>query len=93
MITFGKKLKHLRKKNHLTQKQLGILIGFSESCADIRIAQYESGDRTPKEATMKKLAKELGVPLEILTTPVLSEPKEYSAASFWIHELRVSYEE
>ena len=37
MITFGEKLKHLRKKNHLTQKQLGILIGFSESCADIRI--------------------------------------------------------
>ena len=24
MITFGEKLKHLRKKNHLTQKQLGI---------------------------------------------------------------------
>lgn len=42
---------------------------------------------------MKKLAKELGVPLEILTTPILSEPKEFSAASFWIHELRVSCEE
>lgn len=87
MITFGEKLKHLRKKNHLTQKQLGILIGFSESCADIRIAQYESGDRTPKEDTVKRLAEELGVPLEILTVPVLSEPKEYSAASFWMHEL------
>ena len=37
MITFGEKLKHLRKKNHLTQKQLGILIGFSEGCVDIRI--------------------------------------------------------
>lgn len=87
MITFGEKLKYLRKKNHLTQKQLGILIGFSESCADIRIAQYESGDRTPKEDTVKRLAEELGVPLEILTVPVLSEPKEYSAASFWMHEL------
>ena len=25
MITFGTKLKHLRQKNHLTQKELGIL--------------------------------------------------------------------
>lgn len=64
-------------------------MGFSDSCADIRIAQYESGDRTPKEATMKKLAKELGVPLDILTTPILSEPREYQVASFWIHELEI----
>ena len=39
MITFGRKLKHLRQKNHLTQKE------------------------------------------------VLSEPREYDAASFWMHEL------
>ena len=28
MITFGRKLKHLRQKNHLTQKELGIAVGF-----------------------------------------------------------------
>lgn len=28
MITFGRKLKHLRQKNHLTQKELGDLYGF-----------------------------------------------------------------
>lgn len=54
MITFGEKIKHLRKKNHLTQKQLGLAIGFSEGCADTRIAQYESGQRTPKENIKKK---------------------------------------
>ena len=27
MITFGRKLKHLRQKNHLTQKELGIAMG------------------------------------------------------------------
>ncbi len=89
MITFGRKLQYLRRKNHLTQKQLGMVIGFSEHSADVRIAQYESDARTPKEDILKKLAKELGVPLEILTVPVLSEPKEYSAASFWMHELAV----
>ena len=40
MITFGRKLKHLRQKNHLTQKELGIAVGFPDSCADVRIAQY-----------------------------------------------------
>ncbi len=39
MITFGRKLKHLRQKNHLTQKELGIAMGFPENCADVRIAQ------------------------------------------------------
>ena len=38
MITFGRKLKHLRQKNHLTQKELGIAMGFPENCADVRIA-------------------------------------------------------
>lgn len=87
MITFRRKLQYLRQKNHLTQKQLGIAIGFSENSADVRIAQYESNTRTPKEDILKKLAKELGVPIEILTIPVLSEPKEYFAASFGMHEL------
>ena len=40
MITFGRKLKHLRQKNHLTQKELGIAVGFPDSCADVRIAQH-----------------------------------------------------
>lgn len=87
MITFGEKLKYLRQKNHLTQKQLGTAVGFSEESADVRIAQYESNQRTPKEETVKRLARELCVPVELLTVPVLSEPNEYSAASFWMHEL------
>ena len=53
MITFGRKLKHLRQKNHLTQKELGMAVGFPDSCADVRIAQYESDVRMPKEDLMK----------------------------------------
>ena len=45
MITFGRKLKYLRQKNHLTQKELGMAVGFPDSCADVRIAQYESDVR------------------------------------------------
>ena len=80
MITFGRKLKHLRLKNHLTQKELGIAVGFPDSCADVRIAQYESDVRTPKTDLMKLFASTLGVPIELFTVPVLSKPREYEAA-------------
>lgn len=87
MITFGRKLKHLRQKNHLTQKELGMALGFPEDSDDVRIAQYETDTRKPRDEILVKMAKTLNVPLDILTVSVLSEPKEYEAASFWMHEL------
>ena len=83
MITFGRKLKHLRQKNHLTQKELGMAVGFPESCADVRISQYESDVRTPKEDLMKLFASKLGVPVELFTVPVLSESREYEVLGYW----------
>ena len=80
MITFGRKLKHLRQKNHITQKELGIALGFPEDSADVRIAQYEADARKPRDEILANMAKELGVPLDILMVPILSEPREYEAA-------------
>ena len=45
----------------MTQKSLGTAVGFDERNADIRMAQYESGTRTPKE----KIASELAGVLEV----------------------------
>lgn len=87
MITFGEKIRYLRHKNNLTQKQLGMAVGFPENTADIRIAQYETNARTPREELLKKLAQVLGVQKDILTVPVLTKPKEFSAAFFWMNEL------
>lgn len=89
MIIFGEKLRYLRRKNNLTQKQLGMAVGFPENTADIRIAQYETNARTPREELLKKLAQVLGVQKEILTVPVLSEPNEYTAAFFWLNEMKI----
>lgn len=43
MITVGRKIRYLRQQYHMTQKELGLALGFSQSAADIRIAQDESG--------------------------------------------------
>ena len=87
MITFGEKLRYLRRKNNLTQKQLDMAVGFPEKTADVRIAQYETNARTPREELLRKLAQVLGVQKEILTVPVLTKPREFSAAFFWMNEM------
>ena len=53
----------------LTQKQLGNAIGFKESTADVRIAQYETGVRTPKAEIVAALARVLDVSTSALTVP------------------------
>ena len=46
--SFTAKLKYLRQYRKMTQKELGMKIGFPEKSAGVRIAQYESGTRLPK---------------------------------------------
>ena len=43
----GKRIRFIRKKRNMTMKHLGKAAGLPENSADIRIAQYESGTRTP----------------------------------------------
>ena len=53
----------------MTQKWLGMAIGFDEKTADIRIAQYESGTRTPKEKLTSDIAHALEVSPRTLDVP------------------------
>ena len=53
----------------MTQKYLGQVVGFPEKTADIRMAQYESGSRTPKAELTENLASALGVSPLALSVP------------------------
>ena len=53
----------------MTQKYLGMLMGFPEKSADIRMAQYESGSRTPKAELVASLANALDVSPQALDVP------------------------
>ncbi len=55
-MAIGERIRFIRKLRKLTQKQLGIAIGFPESSADVRMAQYETGTRAPKEDLTKAIA-------------------------------------
>ena len=65
----GRRIRHYRILRGMTQKALGIATGFSPETADIRIAQYESGVRTPKHALLYTLAEALGVSSTALDIP------------------------
>ncbi|MCM1362857.1 MAG: helix-turn-helix domain-containing protein [Clostridiales bacterium] len=56
MSIIGDKIYRICYFRGMTQKQLGVAVGFDERSADVRIAQYESGTRTPKQALVEKPA-------------------------------------
>lgn len=68
-MAIGERIKHIRLSRKMTQRKLGELVGFPKSTADIRIAQYEMGIRSPKEEITKSIAKNLNVSPKALDVP------------------------
>lgn len=50
-MAIGERIKLFHNLRGMTQKWLGKAVGFSDATADLRMAQYESGKRTPKVQT------------------------------------------
>ena len=68
-MAIGERIRFIRNLRGMTQKWLGVAVGFPEKTADIRMAQYESGSRSPKEDLTKKLAEVLDVSPAALNVP------------------------
>lgn len=56
------KLKYLRNFKNLSQENEGIMLGFKESTARSRIAQYERGIRSPKKDVIDKICSIYKIP-------------------------------
>ena len=68
-MAIGERIRFFRNLRGMTQKYLGIQVGFPEKTADIRMAQYESGSRTPKADLTNNLAEVFGISAQALTVP------------------------
>ncbi len=68
-MAIAERIYFFRLMKNITQKALGIACGFPEKNADVRIAQYESGDRTPKADVVESLARVLEVSPKALDVP------------------------
>ena len=68
-MAIGERIRFIRNLRGMTQKYLGMIIGFDEKTADVRVAQYESGKRTPKENVVNELSRALDISQLALTVP------------------------
>ena len=60
-MLLGERIKKIRTFRGLTQRELGLKLGYEERNADVRVAQYESGYRVPKKDTLIEISKILNV--------------------------------
>ena len=68
-MAIGERIHFFRTLRGMTQKYLGMALGFPEKSADVRLAQYESGTRTPKADLTAALAQVLDVSPKALAVP------------------------
>ena len=67
IMTLGEKIKKYRLMKNLTQKDLGIKVGFSAATADSRIRKYEKDIMAPKNDIRQKIADALDIDLSALS--------------------------
>ena len=68
-MAIGERIKFFRNLRGMTQKYLGQIVGFPIKTADVRMAQYETGMRTPKEDLTNTLAGALDISPLALNVP------------------------
>ena len=81
-------IKFIRNLRGMTQKYLGMAIGFDEKTADVRMAQYESGTRTPKADLTATLARTLDVSPKALDLPDIDTDIGLMHTLFALEDLR-----
>lgn len=85
-MSIGDRIKFFRKKKGLTQKELGLRIGFSERTADVRIAHYEMNVKTPRDKTLSAIADALGVSIDALIAPDISSSDKIMHTLFLLED-------
>ena len=68
-MAIGERIHFFRILRGMTQKYLGMALGFPEKSADVRLAQYENSSRTPKADVTAALAEVLDVSPKALDVP------------------------
>lgn len=88
IMAIGERISFFRTLRNMTQKFLGMSVGFPEKSADVRMAQYESGTRTPKADLTNALADVLGVSPKALNIPDIDSNTGLMHTLFALEDLR-----
>ena len=87
MKTFSEKVKDARLQLGLSQQQLGEATGVSLRT----ISSYEKGEKTPRQGTLLRLAKALGVSVKFLIDDHCENPVEDIEKDSYIEDAREKY--
>ena len=68
-MAIGRRIRFFRNRKGMTQKLLGEILGFLGKTSDVRMAQYESEARTPKQALVKEMGNIIDVSQRAITVP------------------------
>ena len=68
-MSIGNRIRYICNPRNLTQNEFGVMIGFPERTANVRITQYESETRIPKEDIVNKLAAAVDVSPSVFKVP------------------------
>lgn len=85
-MVLGERIKRIRSFRGLTQRELGLKLGYEERNADVRIAQYESGYRVPKKDTLMEIARILNVNYINFITGAPGCAEDIMQTFFWLDE-------
>ena len=81
-MAIGERIKRIRTFRKMTQSQLGDAVGLS----DVRIRQYELGNRTPKTDMIQQMAEALDCNYRSIDEPTLYAAEDVMFALFELDE-------
>jgi transcriptional regulator with XRE-family HTH domain len=83
-MTQGERIKYIRQQRGFTQQQLGEICGFSDTTAGVRIRQYESNKKSPKNDTLMLIAHALKVNYIAIKNYDLGCAEDILETLFWL---------
>jgi transcriptional regulator with XRE-family HTH domain len=69
-MKLGNKIRKYRQLHDMSQKELGMKVGFSAATADSRMRKYESDAMAPKADIRAKIAEALNIDLEAISDEI-----------------------
>jgi Helix-turn-helix. len=85
-MTIGERIKAIREFRKMTQRELGIAIGYDDKTARARISQYEINYRIPKDETLILIADALNISVSTIQNYSLASSTEIMKYLFWLDE-------
>ena len=87
-MAIGERIHFFRNLRGMTQNYLEQTVDFPEKTTDVRMAQYESGTRTPKAELTKILANVLDISPHVLDIPDIDSNVGLMHTLFTLEDLR-----